>query len=85
MVGLTDRSCAQRRWMAAGPEVAALIDDFDDAHQLMGRRDEVFHHDHRASMQNAFRKGVCSLVNVMEELGNTFDEESEYLLVLDSK
>ena len=58
--------------MAAGPEVAALIDDFEDAPQLMGRRDEVLHHDQRASVQNAFRKEVC-------------DEESEYLLVLDSK
>ena len=36
-------------------------------------------------MLNAFRKDVYSLVNVMEELGNLFEEESEYLLVLDSK
>ena len=69
----------------AGPEVAALVEDFEDAHQLMGRRDEVLHHDRRASVQNAFWKDVCSLVNVMEELGNPFEEESEDLLVLDSK
>ena len=85
-VGLTDNPSALQRWLVAGPEVAALIKDFEDAHQLMGRRDEVLHHDQRASVQNAFRKDVCSLGNVMEEQGNPFEEESEdYLLVLDSK
>ena len=52
----------------------------------MGRQDdEVFHHDQAGSMQNAFRKDVCSLVNVMEELGNPFEEESDDLLFFDSK
>ena len=71
--------------MIAGSKVAALIEDFKDAHQLMARRDEVRRHDQTASVQNAFRKVVCSFVNVMEELGNPFEEESEDLLVLDSK
>jgi len=35
--------------------------------------------------KNAFTKDVCSLVNVMEALGNPFEEESEDLFVLDSK
>ena len=51
----------------------------------MGRRDEVLHHDQTASVQNAFREDVCSLVNVIKELGHPFEEESEDLLVLDSK
>ena len=59
--------------------------DFEDAHQLMGRRHEVIHHDQTAYVQNAFRTDVCSLGNVMEELGNPFEEESEGLLVIDSK
>ena len=67
--------------MVAGPEVAALIEDFEDAHQLMGRRDKLLHNDKTASVQNAFRK----VVNIMEELGNPFEEESEDLLVIDSK
>jgi len=36
-------------------------------------------------VQNAFRKDVCSLVNVTVELGNPFEEESDDLLVIDSK
>ena len=84
-VGLTDRSSDLWWWMVAGPEVAALVEDFEDAHQLMARRDEVLHHDQTTSVQNAIWEDVCSLVNVMEELGNPFEEESEDLLVLDSK
>ena len=85
-VGLTDNPSALQRWLVAGPEVTALIKDFEDAHQLMGRWwHEVIHHDQTANMQNAFRKDVCSLGNVMEELGNPFEEESEDLLFLDSK
>ena len=45
VVGLTDNPSALRRWVVADPEVIALIDDFEDAHQLMGRRDGVLHHD----------------------------------------
>ena len=76
-IGLTDNPSALRLWMVAGPEVVALIEDFEDAHQLMRIRDDVVHHDQTASVQNAFRKDVCSLVNVMEELGNPFEEENE--------
>ena len=84
-VGLIDNPSALQRWLVAGPEVTALIKDFEDAHQLMERRHEVIHHDQTANVQNAFRKDVCSLSNVMEVLGNPFEEESEDLLVLDSK
>ena len=45
--------------MVAGPEVAALIEDFQVAHHL--------------------------IVNLMEELANPFEEESEDLLVIESK
>ena len=71
--------------VAAGPEVAALIEDFEDVHQLMGRRDEVLDHDKTASVQNAFTKDVYSLVNVKGELGNPSEEENKDLLVLDGK
>ena len=81
-VGLTNNPSALHRWLVAGPEVTALIKDFEDAHHLMGRRHEMIHHDQTA---NAFRKDVCSLGKVMEELGNPIEEESEDVLVLDSK
>ena len=45
----------------------------------------MLHHDQTASVLNTFRKDVCSLVNVIEEQGNPFEEKSEDLHVLDSK
>ena len=61
-VGLTDNPNTLRWWMVAGPEVAALIEVFEYAHQLMGRRDKVIHRDQTPSVQNAFRKDICSFV-----------------------
>lgn len=46
---------------------------------------EVLHHDQTASVQKAFRKDVSSLVSVIEEMGNPFEEESTDLVVLHSK
>ena len=57
-----------------------LVEDLEDAHHLMGRRHEVLH-DQTAGVQNVFRKYVCSRVNVIEELGIPFEEESEDLLI----
>jgi len=43
------------------------------------------YHDQTASMQTAFDKDVHSLVTVIEDLGNHFEEESMDLIVLDTK
>ena len=43
------------------------------------------HHDQTRSVQSAFAKYVHSLVSVIEDLGNPFEEESFDLLFLDSK
>ena len=59
--------------MVVGPEVAALI-DFENAHQLIGKRDEVPHRDQTASVPKAFRTDVSSPINVMEKLGNPLKE-----------
>ncbi|KAL7408248.1 hypothetical protein ABVT39_020295 [Epinephelus coioides] len=84
-IGLTENASALRRWMVAGPEVATLSEDFENAHQLMRRGHEVLHHDQIASARKAFRKDVSSLVSVIEEMGNPFEEESTDLIVLHSK
>ena len=76
--------------MVSGPEVATVIEDLEHANKLMERRDGVLHHDQIAfrkhlSVQKALKQVVCSLINVFEELGNPFEEESKDLLVLNSK
>ena len=84
-VGLTDNPNALRRWMIAGPEVARIIEEFHDEHHHCGGKVNTKHHDQTPSVQTSFAKDVCSLISVMEELGNPFEEESTDVLILDSK
>ncbi|KAG1672959.1 CUGBP Elav-like family member 2 [Nymphon striatum] len=85
-VGLTDNPNALRRWMVAGPEVSRVIGEFDDAQQYKKKQTDTRHHDQTAGVQKAYAKDVTSLVAVLEELGNPFEEESkDDLIVLDTK
>lgn len=85
-VGLTDNPSALRRWMVAGPEVARVIEEFQDGNQYCRRQiTDTRHHDQTPSVQASFVRDVCSLVGVIEEMGNPFEEESQDLVILDSK
>ena len=84
-VGLTDDPSALRRWMVAGPEIARMIDEFENLVLHWNEREETCHHDQTVSVQASFAQYVSSLVRVIEELGNPFEEESQDLIVLDTK
>ena len=84
-IGLTENPSALRRWMIAGPEVARVIQEFENVVLHWKKRVDLCHHDQTSSVQKSFAKDVHSLVSVVEELGNSFDEESQDLLVLDTK
>jgi hypothetical protein len=88
-VGLTDNPAALRRWTVAGPEVIRLITEFEDDTESYTRRDrpasENRHHDQQPGVQSAFLKDVRALTAVIQDLGNPFLEESNDLLVLDTK
>ena len=84
-VGLTDNPSALRSWMIAGPEVARIIEEFHNEQNHHGGKVNIDHHDQTPSVQISFVKDVRSLVSVMEDLGNPFEEASGDLLVLDSK
>ena len=84
-VGLTDNPSALLRLMIAGPEVARAIEEVQDGHQHWGRREDTRHHDQTPSVQTSFVRDVRTLVSVIEELGNPFEEESMDLVVLDTK
>jgi len=53
--------------MAAGPEVARLIEEFQDATELENRSQATKQHDQRASVQTTFLKTVQSVIRMMEE------------------
>lgn len=84
-VGLTENPSALRRWMIAGPEVARVIQEFENSCVQRSRKVDTRHHDQTASVQTSFGRDVRSLLAVMEEFGNPFEEESQDLLVLDTK
>ena len=88
-VGLTENPGALRRWMVAGPEIARIIEEFEDIttseaqKRVQGTGNH--HHEQQPGVQAAFLKDVRSLTAVVEDMGNPFLEESKDLLVLDTK
>ena len=81
-VGLTETPSAMRRWMIAGPRIARVISEFEASESSGITKVDTSHHDQTASVQRAFARDVRSLVTVIQELGNPFEEMS---LVLDTK
>jgi len=66
-------------------EVARVIEEFQDGNQHSGRQDNMRHHDQTLSVQASFTEDVRSLVKVMQELGNPFEEDSPDLVAPDTK
>ncbi|KAG1681932.1 Solute carrier family 22 member 4 [Nymphon striatum] len=72
--------------MVAGPEVARVIEEFQDVGQhCRQKKADTRHHDQTPSVQTSFVKDVRSLVDVIEEMGNPFEEESQDVVKLDTK
>ena len=84
-IGLTDNATALRRWVGAGPEASRVIVGFEDFNMHPRNQEETRHHEETPSVQNTFARDVRSLVAVIEELGNPFEDDSQDLLVLDRK
>ena len=84
-VGLTENPAALRRWMIAGPEIARIIQEFEQTSSNEVNEEKRRHHEQVPSVQASFKKDVLSLVSAIEEMGNPFEEDSTDLLVLDSK
>ncbi|KAL8586673.1 hypothetical protein ACOMHN_038659 [Nucella lapillus] len=72
--------------MVAGPEVARVIEEFQDGNQHWRRQTaDTRHHAQTPSVQASFVKDVCSLIGVIEEMGNPFEKESQDVVKLDTK
>ena len=82
---LTENPAAPRGWMIAEPEVARIIQEFEEASFKEVSEEKRHHHKQTPGVQAAFKKDVLSLVPAIEEMGNSFQEDSTDLLVLDSK
>ena len=84
-IGLMQNPAALRRWMVSGPEIARLIEEFRAAMEKPEKKLDCLHHEQTHSMQVTFFNQVKALSNVIEEMGNPFTDESNDLLVLDSR
>ena len=64
--------------------MARLIGEFQTSAEKK-QNTETCHHEQKQHIQSAFARDVQSLTEVFEEMGNPFLEDSEDLLVLDSR
>lgn len=84
-VGLTEDEKALRRWMVAGPEVSRLVSTYETVSGAKDATKSTRHHEEGETFQHTFFEKTQKLTTVMREMGNPFEEESEDLLVLDTK
>ena len=86
-IGLTGNARALRHWMVAGSEIARIITEFEDqATRAQDRANDTgdLPHDQHSGVQAAFHQ-VRTLATVTEEMGNPFLEDSQDLLVIDTR
>lgn len=79
-VGLTENPSAFRTWMIAGPE---LLTEFEEQFMESMSHDNQ-HHEQTPSLQEAFKRQVNSLSEVITAMGNPFLDDGPELLVLDT-
>ncbi len=86
-MGLMENPSALCRWMESGPEIARIINEFENSMVTGSTQDEhrAKHHEDTRSLQSLFYRDVTALTRATEEMGNSFMEETEDLLVLDTK
>ncbi|KAG1674646.1 Pinin [Nymphon striatum] len=82
-IGLTESPQALRRWMVGGPEIARLIQEFEQT--MHTKPENSHHHEQTSSHQSRFKTHVQAMVNTINDLGNQFCDESKELFSLCSK
>ena len=85
-IGVTEDPSALRRWMVAGPEVSHPVAEYEVAANAKDATESTSHHEQTMQAQRAFlEKVVGKLTNILQDMGNPFQEESSDLLTLDTK
>lgn len=79
---LTENPSALRKWMAAGPELARMIEEFEGNISAV---EDHHHNEQKRGFQSTFAKDIKSVVSSFEELGNPFKDEGNKLVALHTK
>ena len=75
---------ALRRWMVAGPHLAMVITEYESTiDNSVGTNQK--HHGKSTPQQQAFADDVRSLVSIMDELANSFLDQTKELVTIDSQ
>ena len=83
-IGITENEGALCRWMVAGPEIARILNEFEDQFQRRKQID-ARHHEQLPSIQKSFASDLNNTISTFTKLGNPFSEDSKDLCVLDTK
>ena len=85
LIGLIKDTDALLRWSVAGPERVRVISEFESSTGRNTRDSSSRHHEQSKANHKRMAAQVKSLVGVMIDLGNPFEEESADLLRLLSR
>ena len=83
-VGLMEKPDALLRWMAAGPQIARAVNEFEEASHI--DRDVYMprHHEQTKSQQVTFVAHVSSPVTTLEEMSNPFMDDGSDIYAIDT-
>ena len=74
-----------RCWIVAGPEIVRMTTELERCIETKQSHLETRHHEQTKSTQVTFGQHISKLVEVMEEMGNPFLEETTDLLRLNTR
>ena len=74
-------------WMISGSDIAWITSEFDVSHKRLKHEQpthaDTHHHEENNSHQKRFIAEVRSLVQIIDEMGNPFQDSREDLLQID--
>ncbi|WAR30058.1 LOW QUALITY PROTEIN: hypothetical protein MAR_003626 [Mya arenaria] len=80
LIGITESPKTLQRWTIAAPEITRMLTEMEESKQGYEN-----HHEQATNTQNRFIQNVHALKDVMEDLGNPFQEVSSDLIAIDTK
>ena len=84
-VGIMTNPTSLVRWMVAGPEISRMVKEYEDLVGIVADGDTQYsHHEDTKAFEKRFQNDVRSLVQVIEDEGNPFQED-DVLVSLVSK
>ena len=87
-IGLTEDSSQLLKCMVSGPEIARILNEFEQSLPFNAKKhssNEKNHHEQTRSMQQRFTKHVLNFFAAFGQAGNPFLEETQDLIALDTR